>query len=189
MAVHESTHAFVSHWLGDTTAKDMGRLTLNPFKHIDYFTTILLPLVLILLHIPPIIIAKPVPFNPNRVKFDEYGAALVGISGPLSNLLLAGIASMLIRVFAGSVNSTIYDIVYIFVSVNIVLFIFNMIPIPPLDGSRLLYAFAPEPLQEFMYKIESAGFFSIIILLLLVITFLGTVIFSLENHLLQFFLG
>ncbi len=74
LSIHEAMHAYAAHWLGDTTAYDMGRLTLNPLKHIDVMTTVLLPMVLILSHLPPFFAAKPVPFNPARVKYDEFGA-------------------------------------------------------------------------------------------------------------------
>src|SRR4051794_12025742 len=89
LSVHEAMHGFVAHWLGDDTAQLEGRLTLNPLAHIDLATTILLPTVLVLLHLPPILAAKPVPFNPARVKWDEFGAALIGVAGPLTNLALA----------------------------------------------------------------------------------------------------
>src|SRR5690606_15840461 len=89
MAFHEAMHAFAAHWLGDTTASDEGRITLNPLAHIDPVMTIALPVVLLLFGLPPILAAKPVPFNPARVRYDEFGAALIGIAGPLTNLLLA----------------------------------------------------------------------------------------------------
>ncbi|HEX7633242.1 MAG TPA: site-2 protease family protein, partial [Candidatus Saccharimonadales bacterium] len=97
LSIHEAMHGFVAHWLGDDTAHAMGRLTLNPLKHIDVTTTVLLPMVLLIAGLPPFFAAKPVPFNPDRVKWDEYGAALVGISGPLTNLLLAGLGALLFR--------------------------------------------------------------------------------------------
>src|SRR6476646_4648747 len=97
MTLHEAMHAFTSHWLGDDTAKLEGRLTLNPLSHIDLFTTILLPLVLVMFGAPPFGAAKPVPFDPRRVRFGEFGAALVGAAGPLTNLLLAVIAGTFLR--------------------------------------------------------------------------------------------
>ena len=189
MAIHEAMHAFTSHWLGDTTASDLGRLTLNPLKHIDLFTTIFIPIALILLHIPPIFIAKPVPFNPSRVRFGEYGAALIGVAGPLTNIALAGLASLIIRFGAVSINSQAFNVLYIFTLVNVGFFIINMIPIPPLDGSRLLFAFAPEPLQEVMARIESAGILPVILILFLLIQIGSPVIVSLESHILNFLLG
>lgn len=189
MGIHEAMHAFTAHWLGDTTARDMGRLTLNPLKHIDLYTTILLPVVLILLHVQPIFVAKPVPFNPNRVKFDEYGAALIGIAGPLTNIVLATIAALLLRFTALSSSAGITNVLILFTEVNIAFFVFNMIPIPPLDGSRLLYAFAPEPLQRVMYSIESAGFATVIVFLLVFVWFFSPVLVSINTHVLQFLLG
>jgi len=189
MAIHEAMHAFTAHALGDTTASEEGRLTLNPLKHIDLFTTILLPVVLILMHIPPFFAAKPVPFNPGRVKFGEYGAALVGVAGPLTNLLLAVIAALILRIFGGSFDVSVLNAGVIFVEINVSFFVFNMIPFPPLDGSRLLYAFAPEPLQDLMARIESMGFFTIIFFMLLLFPFIGPVISNIVLSISQFLLG
>ncbi len=188
MGFHEAMHAFTSHWLGDSTAKEEGRLTLNPLKHVDLYTTILLPLVLILIHVPPIFIARPVPFNPDRVRFGEFGVALVGLSGPLTNLLLAIIGSILFRIF-GSGSIFMSDSLLLFVDINILFFIFNLIPIPPLDGSRVLYAFAPEPLQKIMRQIESFGFISILVIFLLFMQFLYPVITLINNSLSKLLLG
>lgn len=189
MGIHEAMHAFVAHWLGDTTARDMGRLTLNPLKHIDAYTTVLLPLLLILLRIPPFFVAKPVPFNPLRVKYEEYGWALIGIAGPLTNFALAAIASMVIRLGGIAVGTQFYDVLTIFMQVNLGFFVFNMIPFPPLDGSRLLFAFAPEPLQELMYRIERAGFMTIIVFMLLFFPFISPLIGNIVEGLYRFLLG
>jgi Zn-dependent protease len=156
LSIHEAMHAYVAHALGDTTAQDMGRLSLNPLKHIDPLTTVALPIVTLLLFHVPILAARPVPFNPARLKFDEFGAALVAVAGPLSNLVLAIIGAAVSR----SVTSqALFNFLDIFVILNVSLFIFNILPIPPLDGSRVLYAFAPEPLQNFMRQIEPYGMF------------------------------
>src|SRR3990167_1147702 len=184
MGIHEAMHAFTAHWLGDTTAKDEGRLTLNPLKHIDLYTTILLPILLILLRIPPFFIAKPVPFNPARVKYEEFGVALIGIAGPLTNFALAVVASLILRSF--DIGSNLYDIFYILVIVNLGFFVFNMIPFPPLDGSRLLYAFAPEPLQKFMYQIESMGISAILMFMFLFFYVLSSTIGSIIESLYNF---
>lgn len=187
MAVHEAMHAFSSHWLGDRTASDLGRLTLNPLKHIDIYTTVLLPVVLILLGLPPIFAAKPVPFNPDRVKYDEFGVAIVGISGPLSNLGMASIGSLFLR-FA-NMPTGLFNILVIFVMVNVAFFVFNMIPFPPLDGSRLLYAFAPEPLQKLMYQIESMGFSAILLFFFILVPVIGPLITFLNTRILHLLLG
>jgi Zn-dependent protease len=160
MVVHEFMHAYVGYKLGDTTAKDEGRLTLNPLRHIDPFATVLLPAVAWFFFGFLVLAAKPVPFNPYRVKYREYGAALIAAAGPLSNLALAILASLLYHTVA--VGGLVGSLLNLFVGLNVALFVFNLIPIPPLDGSRILYAFAPEPVQEFMQKIEPYGFFIII---------------------------
>lgn len=157
ISLHEAMHAFTAHWLGDTTASDLGRISLNPLKHIDPFGTLLLPLITLVLFNVPLLAAKPVPFNPNRVKFDEYGAGLVGIAGPLTNALLALVGAGVIYLFQGVLGDGILQALLIFTQINIALFVFNMIPIPPLDGSRLVYAFAPESLQGFMAQLEQFG--------------------------------
>ncbi len=189
LTFHEAMHAFMSHWLGDTTAKDLGRLSLNPLKHVDLFTTVLLPLVLLLLGLPPFLIAKPVPFNPYRVRFGDYGAALVGLAGPLSNLLLALVAVSIMRVSGVATGTTIYQISSLFVQLNIAVFVFNMIPFPPLDGSRVLYAFAPEPLRKVMQQIESFGMTGIFIFMFLLFPLLIPIVNFLNNFFFQLFLG
>lgn len=183
MSFHEATHAFVAHWLGDTTAKEEGRLTLNPLKHIDLMTTILLPTVLILVGLPPILAAKPVPFNPARVKYDEFGAAMIGIAGPVSNLLLAFVAGFVVRFSGITFTGMAGEFIFLFISINIGLFLFNMLPIPPLDGSRLIYAFAPESVQRVMYGIERAGLFVALMILFLLLPVLRPIL----NNGFQFF--
>jgi len=187
--VHEAMHGYMAHWLGDDTAEEAGRLTLNPLKHVDLYTTILLPTFMVLLGLPPLMVAKPVPFNPYRVKFGEFGAALVGVAGPLSNILMAIIISIVLRTGFIHLGVNAIQFLLIFVEVNIALFIINMIPIPPLDGSRVLYAFAPEPLRKVMQRIESFGFTSIIVIFLLIFLFFGQDIYNLEVHLANLLLG
>lgn len=173
LSFHEAMHAFAAHALGDHTASEEGRLTLNPLQHVDLLTTILLPLGLMLLHLPPFFIAKPVPFNPERVRWGEYGAALVALAGPFTNLALAVAASLFIR-FAEPMPGTLtFTAGLLFMQVNIAFFVLNMVPFPPLDGSRLLYAFAPEPLQRVMERIESAGFTTILVFMLLLYPLIG----------------
>jgi Zn-dependent protease len=187
MAVHEATHAYVAHQLGDTTAQEEGRLTLNPLKHIDLYTTILLPVVLFLLHLPLILAARPVPFDPSRIRHGEYGSALMAIAGPFSNLGLAIVTALFLKL-GFVVDGFMLELLQTFVVINIALFVFNMLPIPPLDGSRLLYAFAPEPVQRIMYQIESMGFMFILLILLLLAQVLGPILFNINNSILKLLL-
>lgn len=186
MTLHEAMHAFTGYWLGDDTARLQGRLSLNPVKHIDPFLTILLPLLLALSGAPIFGAAKPVPFNPSRLKFDEFGAALVGVAGPLTNFVLALAGAGLVRLLDPS--GIVLDTLLIFIQVNIGFFVFNMIPFPPLDGSRLLYAFAPESIQKAMQQIESYGFAGIALFMLIFFTFLAAPISNVMDSLLRLLL-
>lgn len=164
ITVHEFSHAWAGHLLGDVTAKREGRLTLNPLAHIDPFMTLILPVGLILLGSPVVFgAAKPVPFNPYAVRYGKAGAALVAFAGPLSNLVMALFVGVYLRIFdlGGLAGLFLTQ----FVIVNIAFFIFNMIPIPPLDGSRLIYAIAPPQLMDFMDKVERYGMIVIFVFL------------------------
>lgn len=188
ISIHEAMHAFTAHWLGDPTAADEGRLTLNPLAHIDLFATVLLPILLITFGLPPILAAKPVPFNPDRVKFDEFGAALVGLAGPLTNLVLAFATAGLLNILQPDYGTLLREGLLVFIQLNVGLFVFNMLPIPPLDGSRVLYAFAPEPLQRVMLQIEQFGLMAILLILFLFLPVLSPIISNLNDFILRLLL-
>jgi Zn-dependent protease len=184
ITIHEMMHAFTARWLGDTTASDMGRVTLNPLAHIDPVLTILLPAVLILFGLPPILAAKPVPFNPDQVKFEEFGSALIGIAGPFTNLALAFLTAGALNIFQPDFGTLTREALLIFMQLNVGLFVFNMLPIPPLDGSRLVYAFAPEPLQRVMLQIEQFGIAGILLILFILLPFISPIISELNSFIL-----
>ena len=181
MTLHEAMHAFVGYWLGDDTAKRLGRLTLNPLKHIDPFLTIILPVMLAIIGAPIFGGARPVPFNPDRVKGGEWGAALVAVAGPLTNLLIAfivfgiGVLSGVITK-DGVLMSLGGQIIMTGISVNIGFFIFNMLPIPPLDGSRVIYALAPEFVRRAMEVVERMGIVVIFVLVMLAGSVIGPIL-------------
>lgn len=159
ISLHEMMHSIVAYWLGDDTSKHLGRISFNPLRHIDPLTTVALPLFLVLAGLPPFAAAKPVPIDTTRLKWYETGLALVGVAGPLTNLGLAIIAALLIKIIEPV--GWLGNFLLMNLAMNTGLFVFNMIPFPPLDGSRVLYALAPEGIQRVMRQIESQGFLAI----------------------------
>jgi Zn-dependent protease len=186
MTLHEAMHAYTSYWLGDDTAKAQGRLTLNPIAHIDPFLTLGLPILLAVLGLPIFGGAKPVPFNPYRVRYEEFGAALVGIAGPLTNLLIAFVLFG-IYAFSGTPTGLVGDALIIGVLVNLGFFIFNMLPIPPLDGSRLLYALAPDGARRAMETVERQGILLVFAIVLLFSSQIGQFILGARSFILGVF--
>lgn len=183
MILHELMHGLVALKLGDDTAKHSGRLTLNPLKHIDPMMTIIVPIILALMGGPIFGGAKPVPINTHKLKYKEWGFALVAIAGPLTNFVLAfvffliGYWTGLLSIQNGGIFYTAGDfwsvLVMLGVTVNLGFMLFNLIPIPPLDGSRVLFAIAPEgAIRDFMMNIERYGLIVIYFCLL----FFGTVL-------------
>lgn len=201
ISLHETMHSVMGYWLGDDTAKMMGRISFNPLKHIDPITTVALPIFLVMLNIPPFAAAKPVPVNFARLKYEEFGMALVGVAGPLTNLLLGIVSVLLLKAVdpaalqamsLGSLpitNNPFGMFLEFSVLMNFGLFIFNMIPFPPLDGSRVLFAFVPEFVQEFMLKIEQMGFMAIFFFMIVALPVIGPFIGSMNITLIKFFAG
>lgn len=175
LTLHEFAHALMGDYLGDQTARAEGRLTLNPAAHIDPFMTLLLPLMLILLRSPVIFgAAKPVPFNPWAVRYGKWGSALVAVAGPLTNLFIAVFFALWLGLLPGG-SAELFQAI---IKVNVAFFVFNMIPFPPLDGSRVLYAVAPYGLREVLDRIERAGLIAIFVLLFLGFPLISPLIFA-----------
>jgi Zn-dependent protease len=187
MTLHEAMHAFVGYWLGDDTAKQQGRLTLNPKKHIDPFLTLILPLGLAIVGAPIFGGAKPVPFNPDRVRGGEWGAALVAIGGPLTNLIIAFVSFGVLAIAGSAADDLLVIFLSSMVTVNLGFFIFNMIPIPPLDGSRVIYALAPEFVRRGMEAIERFGIIFVFAIVLIASGPLGALVANLTQFFLELF--
>ena len=161
---HELSHGFVALKLGDTTAKDMGRLTLNPIKHIDIWGLIMMALF-------GFGWAKPVPVNPNNFKRPKRDMAITALAGPVSNILLAVVFSVLTAIVAmalgnfDSVRGFVLSLMLRMVVLSIGLAVFNMIPIPPLDGSKVLFAFLPDKAYAQLMRVERFGFIILFVIL------------------------
>ena len=168
MMLHELAHGVTAYFLGDTTAKDDGRLTLNPLKHLDPFMSVILPLMSYLMGGVVFGGAKPVPVNSRNLKGGVWGMALVAFVGPLTNFLLAFISFLLLEVAGfGQGSEIIYTILIEMVFVNLGFGVFNLFPIPPLDGSRIPYAIAPDGVRDFMDRLERVGIYRIYMLILI----------------------
>lgn len=192
MTLHEAMHGFMAFWLGDDTAEREGRLTLNPVKHIDPVLTIGLPIVLAIIGAPIFGGAKPVPFNPARLKYDEWGAALVALAGPLTNFVIAFLLFVWARLIGLNITDFTYDnfqdaFFSLGVLVNLGFFAFNMIPIPPLDGSRVLYALAPDFVRRGMEAIERYGLIFIFGIVLIASPLIGRFIFAVTTGIVNLF--
>lgn len=186
VVIHEVSHGYAAYFLGDPTAKYAGRLTLNPLKHLDPWGSFLVPLFLTISHLGVIFgWAKPVPYNPYNLSNQKYGPALVGLAGPLSNLALALLAGVMIRIMLviGVEDGFFgYNILALLVVINVFLIVFNLLPIPPLDGSKLLFAFLP--VSEYTKAVlEQYGF----VFLLLFLYVFSDLLRVLENVVLGFF--
>lgn len=176
---HEYMHGFMAYRLGDSTAKDAGRLTLNPLVHLEWFGSFFLPLVMILTGMPFVFgWAKPVPYNPNNLSDKKYGEAKVALAGPLANLMIAIAFGLVLRFFPGY-NFTFAGLLSVIIQINLVLMIFNLVPIPPLDGSKILAAFLPEEWRNKYLSLERYGFIFVIIFVMMA----GELVFPIVNFL------
>lgn len=189
VVIHEVSHGFMANALGDPTAKYAGRLTLNPIPHIDPFGSIILPFILSLL--PGGIIfgwAKPVPINPYNLRDQKWGPGLVAAVGPFANVVVAVVFGLIIRstsLVPFVFPPAFFEIATLVVLLNIVLAVFNLVPIPPLDGSKVLFAFLPYHLDYIQQFLEQYGF----ILLLIFIFFLFPFLYPIIDFLFRLFTG
>ncbi len=180
--IHEIAHGGVAYYLGDPTAKYAGRLSLNPLKHLDIFGSFLLPLSLALIGVPPIGWAKPVPINPNNFRDQKWGELKVSLAGPVANLILAIIFGLILRLFPFILSSMLGTLFSYIVVINLVLAVFNLVPVPPLDGSHILFAFLPysNKTERFKFNLQQYGFVILIILIFLIPGFSNLLLYCVD---------
>lgn len=188
VVIHEVAHGYSAYMLGDDTARLRGRLTLNPIKHMELFGSFLLPLLLIIMNAGFVIgWAKPVPYNPANLRNGRVGNFIVSVSGILANLAIAVIFGLLIR-FAPMIGlpaytsnplliHPFYNIATIIVITNLVLALFNLIPIPPLDGSKILFSFLPVRLSYIESFLERWGMLLLLFFIIFIWNLVSPVIF------------
>jgi Zn-dependent protease len=188
VVIHEVAHGAVANSLGDPTAKFAGRLTLNPFKHLDWFGSLALPLFLVLTTGIGFGYAKPVPINPFNFRDQKYGMVKVALAGIGANLALALVFGLLLRLSLSltvPVNPNLNDLLAIIVGMNLWLAIFNLMPIPPLDGSHVLFAFLPRSQEDFKVFLQRYGF----IFFLIFIFYFSSIISPIVNFLARLIIG
>lgn len=165
VVIHEVSHGFMAEYFGDKTARYAGRLTLNPIKHLDIFGSILLPAILVLTKAPFLLgWAKPVPYNPDNLSNQKWGTVAVAAAGVLSNIFIALVFGLLLRFTASyGLPERFSEIVSLIVVMNLGLAIFNLVPIPPLDGSKILFSFLPRSFYPVINLLEQYSFIFVII--------------------------
>ncbi|HYT76864.1 MAG TPA: site-2 protease family protein [Vicinamibacterales bacterium] len=172
LTVHEAAHAWTADRLGDPTARVLGRVSLNPLVHIDPIGTVLLPLIAAFSHLPLIGWAKPVPVSFRNLRHPRRDFMMVAAAGPVSNLLQAVVAAMILRLFAGFASggqtpaSTLTGVLYLAVEINLLLAFFNLIPVPPLDGGNVMLGLLPPRAAATYSRLRQYGFIVLYALLL-----------------------
>lgn len=188
MTIHEVSHGAMADYLGDPTAKQAGRLTLNPLKHLDFVGSLIVPLVLIATLGKGFAWANPVPVNPYNFRDQKYGSLKTALAGPASNLTIALVFGLILRFFSGSISYNLASIFYLIVFINIILTIFNLLPVPPLDGSHILFAFLPSSMDNVKAFLFQFGFFILIFLIFFIPSF-SQFLFHIVNLIINIIIG
>jgi Zn-dependent protease len=189
LTFHEAAHAWTANRLGDTTARLLGRLSLNPAVHVDVIGTIVFPLIALMTGVPLIGWAKPVPVNMRNLREPRRDFAIIALAGPVSNLLLAGVGAVLVNVLPvgdGVRIGLAEEALIRFVLINVLLAVFNMIPIPPLDGGNVLIGILPAPMAAGVEQLRSWGFLLLYVLMLS--GFLSAITFPVQRAILNWLL-
>lgn len=186
IVVHEVAHGYAAYYMGDMTAKNAGRLTLNPLKHLDIFGSVILPLILLITKAGFIFgWAKPVPYNEGNLRDKKWGTVLVASAGVFVNLFIALCFGLIVRTGLLTQTDPAFPIVVGIILINTLLAVFNLIPIPPLDGSRILFAFLPVRFREFQNTLEKYSLFILIFFILFLWQFISPLVF----HVFSLFTG
>jgi len=181
VVIHEVSHGWIANYLGDPTAKYAGRLTLNPVKHLDPWGSFLIPVSLLIIGSPILFgYAKPVPYNPYNLKNKKWGPAIVAMAGPASNLIIAILFGLTLRFipFGQSIyTQNLVQIMAYIVLLNLLLAVFNLVPIPPLDGSKILFALLPYKYQQLSFQLERYGMILVLFFIFFLFKYITPIIF------------
>lgn len=184
IVIHEVAHGYAALKYGDTTAKDAGRLTLNPIPHIDLFGSIILPVFLFLTGSPYMVgWAKPVPYNPMHLKNEKTGTRAVAFAGIIANLIIVVVFSLVIRFFGDVLSVSMLNICHLILVVNLVLAIFNLLPVPPLDGSKILASFGSARFREIVEYPRGVTMIIFFVIAIILWRYISPLVFTVYNFL------
>lgn len=178
VVIHETSHGYAARYLGDQTAEYAGRLTLNPLKHLDPMGSFIIPFFSYMVGGFIIGWAKPVPYNPHNLRLGRWSEAIVAGAGPLSNIIIAIFFGLLLRFVTsgGGLSEAFVQITAVVILINVILAVFNMVPIPPLDGSKILFALFPDKFGEMRNFFERYGFMVLIFFIFFLWQFLTPIV-------------